>query len=101
VTFDVTNTGAREGGEVAQIYVTENAPKVERPKHELKGFERVNLKPGETKHLSVNLDARAFSFFDTRSNAWSIGSDTFTISVGDSVAALPLKAELHLNRRGQ
>jgi beta-glucosidase len=100
VSFDVTNTGPREGGEVAQLYVTENAPRVERPEHELKGFERVNLKPGETKHLLINLDARAFSFFDTHSNAWSIGSDTFTISVGDSVAALPLKAELHLNRTG-
>ena len=101
VAFDVTNTGPREGGEVAQIYVTENAPKVERPEHELKGFERVNLKPAETKHLLVNLDARAFSFFDTHSNAWSIGSDAFTISVGDSVAALPLKGELHLNRTGR
>jgi beta-glucosidase len=98
VTFDVTNTGQREGREVAQLYVTENAPKIERPEHELKGFEGVTLEPGETKHLSINLDARAFSFFDTRSNAWSIGSGIFTISVGDSVAGLPLKAELHLNR---
>jgi beta-glucosidase len=97
VTFDLTNTGPREGADVAQVYVTENQPKVERPEHELKGFDRVNLKPGETKHVSINLDERAFSFFDTHSNAWSIGSDKFTISVGDSVAMLPLKAELHLN----
>jgi beta-glucosidase len=100
VTFDLTNTGSREGAEVAQVYVTENQPKVERPEHELKGFERVNLKPGETKHLSISLDERAFSFFDTRSGGWSIGSDKFTISVGDSIAALPLKAELHLNHAG-
>ncbi len=97
VTFDLTNVGSREGADVAQVYVTENQPKVERPDHELKGFERVDLKPGETKHVSINLDERAFSFFDTHSNAWSIGSDKFTISVGDSVASLPLKAELQLN----
>jgi beta-glucosidase len=101
VTFDLTNTGAREGADVAQVYVTENQPKVERPEHELKGFERVSLKPGETKHVSINLDARAFSFFDTHANGWSIGSDRFTISVGDSVATLPLKAELHLNQTSQ
>jgi beta-glucosidase len=98
VTFDLTNTGSREGADVAQVYVTENQPKVERPEHELKGFERVSLKPGETKHVSINLDERAFSFFDTQSNGWKVGSDQFTISVGDSVAALPLKAELHLSR---
>jgi len=97
VTFDLTNTGTREGAEVAQVYVTENEPKVERPEHELKGFERVNLKPGETEHISISLDERAFSYFDTHSNAWAIGSDGFTVSVGDSVATLPLKAELHLN----
>jgi beta-glucosidase len=101
VTFDLTNTGSREGADVAQVYVTENQPRVERPEHELKGFERVSLKPGETKHVSISLDERAFSFFDTHSNAWSIGTDRFTISVGDSVATLPLKAELHLNHTSQ
>jgi beta-glucosidase len=101
VEFDLTNTGSREGAEVAQVYVTENEPKVERPAHELKGFERANLKPGETKHVSINLDERAFSYFDTASHGWSIGSNNFTIAVGDSVATLPLKAELHLNHGAQ
>jgi beta-glucosidase len=101
VTFDVTNTGKREGAEVAQVYVTEDHPTVERPAHELKGFERVDLKAGETKHVSIHLDARAFSFFDTASNRWKIGSKGFTVSVGDSVASLPLKAGLTLNSAGQ
>ncbi len=99
ITFDLTNTGTREGTDVAQVYVTENHPTVERPEHELKGFARVNLKPGETQQVSIHLDRRAFSFFDIRSNAWSIDGDSFTISVGDSVAALPLKSDLHLNSR--
>jgi beta-glucosidase len=96
VTFDVTNTGNREGAEVAQVYAGENNPRVERPEHELKGFERVDLKPGETKHLSINLDSRAFSYYDTKSKSWLVGGDSFTISVGDSVASLPLKTEVHL-----
>jgi beta-glucosidase len=100
VTFDLTNTGSREGAEVAQVYVTEDQPKVERPEHELKGFERVSLKPHETRHLSITLNDRAFSYYDTQSKAWTIGSDNFTISVGDSVATLPLKAELRL-KKGQ
>jgi beta-glucosidase len=97
VSFDVSNTGTREGADVAQVYVTEVSSKVERPDHELKGFERVILKPGETKHVSVNLNERAFSYFDADSKTWSIGSDRFTVSVGDSVAVLPLKAELKVN----
>ncbi len=97
VTFDLVNTGAREGADVAQVYVTENEPKVERPEHELKGFERVDLKPGESRHISISLDERAFSYFDTKSNSWTIGSNRFTLSVGDSISTLPLKAELRLN----
>ena len=96
VTFDVTNTGKREGAEVAQLYVTEDAPKVDRPKHELKGFERVSLAPGETKHVSIPLDARSFSYYDVAAKKWAIGSSKFTISVGDSVESLPLTAGLAL-----
>jgi beta-glucosidase len=96
VTFDLSNTGNREGAEVAQVYATEIQPKVEQPQHQLKGFERVDLKAGETKHISIALNARAFSYYDTNSQAWLVGSSHFTISVGDSVASLPLKSEVTL-----
>jgi beta-glucosidase len=95
-TFEVTNTGKREGAEVAQLYVTEDAPKVDRPVRELKGFERVKLAPGETKHVSIPLDARSFSYYDVEQKKWAIGSSKFTVSVGDSVESLPLKAPLTL-----
>jgi len=98
VTFDLKHAGSRERAELAQVYVPENKPVLERPKHQLKGFERVNLKPGETKHLSINLDERSFSYYDTQAKALAIGSTDFTISVGDSVATLPLKAELRLKK---
>jgi len=92
----VSNTGSREGAEVAQLYVSDNHPKVEMPEHELKGFERVDLKPGETKYVSIDLDACAFSFYDTQAKVWSVDGYSFTISVGDSLVNLPLKAGLNL-----
>ena len=97
-TFDVTNTGSRKGAEVAQLYVGEDQPKVARPMHELKGFERVELAPGETKHVSIPLDSRSFSYWDDGAKKWAIGSNRFTVWVGDSVASLPLKAGLTLKK---
>jgi beta-glucosidase len=98
--FDVTNTGSRKGAEVAQLYVTEDHPKVPRPERELKGFERVELSPGETRHITIPLDARCFSYYDVATKKWTIGSNKFTIAVGDSVESLPLKEGLSLKASG-
>jgi beta-glucosidase len=92
VFFDVTNTGSREGSEVAQVYVGEDHPAVARPAHELKNFARVELAPNETKHVTLSLDPRAFSYWDTASKSWKIDSGRFTIFVGDNVENLPLTA---------
>jgi beta-glucosidase len=96
VEFQVTNTGKRAGAEVAQVYVGENASKVERPKHELKGFARVELAPGEMKTVSVPLDARSFAYWSEAKHGWTIDPGTFTISVGDSVESLPLTGAFHM-----
>lgn len=96
VAFDVTNTGSRKGAEVAQVYVSEDHPKVERPERELKGFERVSLEPGETKHVSVVLDARSFAHWSPEAKQWTIDSGRFTIHVGDSVEDTPLTGGLML-----
>ena len=90
VFFDVKNTGTKAGATVAQVYVGEEHAPLPRPAHELKGFERVELAAGETKRVSVELDPRAFSYWDDRTKGWKIDSGRFTISVGDSVANLPL-----------
>jgi beta-glucosidase len=97
VTFDVTNTGKRPGADVAQVYVAEAAPKVSRPAKELKGFSRVDLAPGETKHVSVALDPRAFTYYDVAAKQWHADAGKYTILVGDSSADVPLHAELTLN----
>jgi beta-glucosidase len=94
--FDVTNTGQRPGVEVAQVYVSDPHTKVPRPAHELKGFERVEIAPGETKHVSVPLDARAFAYFDTKTHNWTIDPGRFILSAGDSVASLPLTTPIEI-----
>jgi len=97
VTFDVTNTGSVEGAEVAQLYVSDPSAKATRPERELKGFEKVRLAPGETKHVTLILDARAFSYWDEAKKAWTIDPGKFVIHVGDSSESTPLMADLTLN----
>ena len=97
VSFDVTNTGSVAGAEVAQLYVSDPSAKAKRPERELKGFEKVRLAPGETKHITLNLDARAFSYWDLAAHKWTIDPGKFVILVGGSSENTPLHADLTLN----
>jgi len=97
VSFDVTNSGKVAGAEVAQLYVSDPSTKVQRPERELKGFEKVRLAPGETKHVTLNLDARAFSYWSETTHKWTIDPGKFVILVGDSSENTPLHAEITLN----
>jgi beta-glucosidase len=96
VSFDVTNTGNAEGAEVAQLYVSDPSAKIDRPERELKGFEKLRLKPGETRHVSLDLDARAFSYWDESAHKWAIDPGKFVLRVGDSSENTPLQAEITL-----
>jgi len=96
VSFDVTNTGKVAGAEVAELYVSDPSAKIDRPERELKGFEKVRLNPGETKHVTLNLDARAFSYWDENAHKWTIDPGKFKIRVGDSSENTPLSADLNL-----
>jgi beta-glucosidase len=93
VTFDVQNTGSRPGAEVAQVYVSDPSAKVRRPFEELKGFARVELGPGETKHVSIPLDRRSFAYWDAARHDWTVDPGQFVIRVGDSSVNLPLEAQ--------
>ena len=90
VTFTVTNTGARAGAEVAQVYVSLPGGKVFRPVRELKGFTKVFLEPGESKSVTVPLDDKAFRYFNTKTDAFEVESGTYTVEVGPSSVELPL-----------
>jgi beta-glucosidase len=96
VEFDVTNIGQRAGADVAQIYVSEEHPEAPRPPQELKGFARVALKPGETTHVAVPLDARSFAWYDVAAKAWHADAGTFAIHVGRSSADPQLEGKVVL-----
>jgi beta-glucosidase len=97
IAFDVTNTGSVAGAEVAQLYVSDPSAKAQRPERELKGFEKVRLAPGETKHVTLTLDARSFSYWDESAHKWTIDPGKFVLRVGDSSESTPLSADLTLN----
>ena len=97
VTFDVTNTGKLAGAVVAQLYVSDPSARVDRPERELKGFEKVNLAPGETKHVTLNLDARAFSYWSESASKWTIDPGKFVLRIGDASDNTPLTADITLN----
>ena len=96
VAFDVTNTGQRAGADVAQVYVSEDHPTIARPAQELKGFARVQLDPGQTRHIAIPLDARSFAWYDVGAKAWHADAGTFTVHVGRSSADVQLEGKITL-----
>jgi beta-glucosidase len=97
VSFDVTNTGSVAGADVAQLYVSDPSAKADRPERELKGFAKVRLAPAETKHVTLNLDGRAFSYWDEPTHKWTIDPGKFVIRVGDSSENTPLQADIDMH----
>lgn len=96
VTFAVTNTGRVDGQEVAQVYVRDCTASVERPPKELKGFSKVSLAAGESRQLSLRLEAQAFAFYCTEKHAWVVEAGDFEIMVGCSSRDLCLSATINL-----
>jgi beta-glucosidase len=94
VSFDLTNTGKVGGSEVAELYVGQQNPKVERAIKELKGYKKVFLKPGESKRVTIELNDRSLAYFDTKSNQWVVDADTFNIALGASSQDIRLNAKL-------
>ena len=82
---------------MAQVYVSDKHARVPRPAKELKGFERVMLKPGETKHVTVALDGRSFAYYDTDGKSWRVDPGKFSILVGNSSEDVPLDATIDIS----
>jgi len=99
VSFDLKNTGSREGAEVAELYVGAAHPSVPRPIKELKGFARVNLKPGETRHVSIILDRRSFVFYDVSRKDWKAENGDYSVLVGASSEEIRLRGNFTLAAR--
>jgi beta-glucosidase len=90
VRFSITNTGARTGAEVGQVYVGFPASTGEPPR-QLKGFSKLELGPGESGTATVDLPARAFSIYDVAKKGWVQRRGCYTINVGTSSRDLPLR----------
>ncbi|MDT7855036.1 beta-glucosidase BglX [Rubrivirga sp. S365] len=86
VTVEVTNTGDRAGAEVVQLYVRDEVASVTRPLRELKGFERVELAPGQTQRVAFTLTPDDLQFWG-EGGAWTVEPGWFTVYVGGSSAA--------------
>lgn len=84
VTVTVTNTSDVAGAETVQVYVAPPKAKVARPVHELKGFAKVALEPGESKNVTIALDDRAFAYWSERFDDWHVEGGTYTVEVGVS-----------------
>lgn len=84
VSVDVKNCGERDGTDVVQLYIHDLESALPRPPRELKGFESVTLKTGETRHVEFELGREAFSYYDPDKKAWVLEPGTFEIQIGAS-----------------
>jgi beta-glucosidase len=94
----VKNTGTRKGAEVVEMYIADPSAPVDRPLHELKGFERVELGPGESKTVTFQVDRRALSYYSTASHSWTAQPGRFEVLVGASSRELPLHGFFDLSK---
>lgn len=90
VSVDVTNTGACAGKEVVQLYVSAKESAMKRPVRELRGFDKVELQPGETKTVSFTLDRRAFAYWSVQIHDWHVESGAYEIQIGKSAQEMIL-----------
>lgn len=86
VKVTVKNTGAREGQEVVQLYISDKKSSLPRPVKELKGFQKIKLAPGEAKEVTFTIDKEALSYFDDAQHAWVAEPGKFEAIVAASAA---------------
>ena len=95
-TVNVKNIGKRAGSEVVQLYIHDVKSSVDRPKKELKGFQKVYLQPGENKDVTITINKEALSFYDESSSSWKAEAGKFEALVGNASDNLKLKKVFEL-----
>ncbi len=97
VTVKVKNTGGRRGKEVVQLYVSPFTGETIRPAVELRGFDKIELEPGEEKEVSFTLDKRAFAYWKEEIHDWYVESGEYQIRIGknaqDMVLCVPVQVQ--------
>ncbi len=92
ITFNIKNTGKYDGYEVAQVYVKDIESTIFRPEKELKGFDKVFIKTGESATVSIELDKRSFAYYNVDVKDWVVESGEFEILVGASSRDIKLSS---------
>ena len=92
--FTLKNTGSVDGAEVAQLYVSKTDGDVFRPAKELKGFQKVFLKAGESKKVTIPLDDKAFRYFNVNTNQFEVEGGQWSILIGASAADIKLSGKV-------
>lgn len=96
VTLTVTNTGARDGAEIVQVYIAKPGAEIFRPVQELKAFARVPLAAGESRTVTLPLDDKAFRYWNTRTDCWEVEGGRYEVRVGASSADIRLMANVDI-----
>jgi len=91
VSVEVTNTGARSGDEVVQLYVRHLGSKVARPRMDLRGYQRVTLRPRERRTVTLPLPASALAYWDTGTHGWVVEDEPVSLRIGASSADIRLE----------
>ncbi len=90
VSVDVTNTGARTGDEVIQLYVTHLGSAVPRPRIDLRGYRRVTLQPGQTRTVEFSLAASSLAYWNPETHGWTVENEPILLQAGASSADIRL-----------
>jgi beta-glucosidase len=93
---EISNTGARAGADVVQLYVRDLDPKVDKPVRELKGFSKVALQPGESKTVQFRLTPRDLAYFDVAGHQWKAAAGGYEVGIGASSRDIRLTAPVQL-----
>jgi beta-glucosidase len=94
VSVEVKNIGKMQGKEVVQLYVAAEGGSIIRPAKELRGFEKVELAPGESKIVTFTLDKRAFAYWNTKLQDWHVESGKYKILIGKSSRDVEIEKEI-------
>ncbi len=96
VSVKLTNTGIARASEVVQLYVGEKTPSPENPVKELKGFEKVELKPGQTKTVRIKLHLKDLAHYDGEAGKWVQMHGSMVFYIGSSSADIRCRKELKI-----
>jgi beta-glucosidase len=99
VRVDVTNTGARAGDEVVQLYAQHLGSAVDRPKKDLRGYKRVTLKPGETRSVELRVPASSLAYWSAEGHKWVVEDEPVRLQVGASSADIRLERTIRLTSK--